>query len=182
MPDFIKYSRQPDTTVTNIATHDRESVTPELSQLEFDNQLEGVKRQHRGVKLAIAQAELAKDRHNLRAKLIEVGTAEIGVEIARQNFHVQAYKLIEVRANAAIAQDNASAKVKEWAFNQDGIRNKLEAIDLQVKQSHAELEAKSTAYSFKGLSSLGLGASPNAVAPAVTTDSSTATRSRKKAS
>jgi len=180
MPDFIKYSRQPDTTVTNIAPHDRESITPELSQLEFDNQLEGVKRQHRGVKLAIAQAELAKDRHNLRAKLIEVGTAELGVAIARQNFHVQAYKLIEVRANAAIAQDNASAKVKEWAFNQDGIRNRLESLDLQVKQSQAELGAKSEAFSFKGLSSFGSSA-PKAVAPAVTTDSSSKT-ARKKAS
>jgi|GEM_PF-1221211 len=183
MPELIRYSKQPDTTVTNIVPHDRESVTPELSQLEFDNQLEGVKRQHRGVKLAIAQAELAKDRHNLRAKLIEVGTAEIGVEIARQNFHVQAYKLIEVRANAAIAQDNAGAKVKEWAFNQDGIRNRLESLDLQVKQSQAELGAKSEAFSFKGLSGLAAKVTnaTKAVAPAVTTDSSTS-RSRKQAS
>lgn len=182
MPDYSRYSKQPDTTVTAIAPHDRDAVTAALSQLEFDNQLEGVKRQHRGVKLAIAQAELQKDRHILRAKLIEVGTAAIGVELARQNFHVQAYKLIEVRANAAIAQDNASAKVKEWAFNQDGIRHKLEALDLQGQQAHAELGAKSEAFSFKGLSSLGLGASAPAAAPTVTTDASTATRARKKAS
>lgn len=180
MPAFIKYSKQPDTTVTNIAAHDREAVTPELSQLEFDHQLEGVKRQHRGVKLAIAQAELQKDRHNLRAKLIEVGTAEIGVEIARQAFHTQAYKLIEARATAAIAQDNAGAKVKEWAFNQDGIRNRLEALDLGIKQSQAELEVKNNAFSFKGLSSL-VASATKAVAAAVTTDSSTS-RSRKKAS
>ncbi len=180
MPDYIKYSKQPDTTVTAIATHDREAVTPELSQLEYETQLEGVKRQHRGVKLAIAEAELAKDRHNLRAKLIEVGTAAIGVEIARQTFHTQAHKLIEARATAAIAQDNAASKVKEWAFNQDGIRYKLEALDLGIKQSQAELETKSNAFSFKGLSSMAATAT-KAVAAAVTTDSSTS-RSRKKAS
>ena len=179
MPEFIKYSKQPDTTAPSIATHDREAVTPELSQLEYETQLEGVKRKHRGVKLAIAEAELAKDRHNLRAKLIEVGTAEIGVEIARQNFHTQAYKLIEARASAAISQDNAGSKVKEWAFNQDGIRNKLESLDLQIKQSHAELESKTNAFSFKGLSSLPTAAT-RAVAAAVA-DTSSTTRSRKKA-
>jgi len=180
MPEFIKYSRQPDTTVTNIAPHDREAVTPELSALEYETQLEGVKRQQRGVKLAIAQAELAKDRHNLRAKLIEVGTAEIGVEIARHTFQTQAYKLIEARATSAIAQDNAASKVKEWAFNQEGIRHKLEAMDLGIQQSRAELETKSNAFSFKGLS--GFATAPTkAVAPAVSTDSSTS-RARKKAS
>ncbi|PSB26652.1 hypothetical protein [Stenomitos frigidus] len=180
MPELIRYSKQPDTTVTNIVPHDRESVTPELSALEFETQLEGVKRQQRGVKLAIAQAELAKDRHVLRAKLIEVGTAEIGVELARQAFHTQAYKLIEARATAAIAQDNAGAKVKEWAFNQDGIRNRLEALDLGIKQSQAELEVKNSAFSFKGLSGLAAKVT-NAVSAAVTTDSSTS-RSRKQAS
>jgi membrane protease subunit (stomatin/prohibitin family) len=179
MPDYIKYSKQPDTTAPSIATHDREQVTPELSALEYETQLEGVKRQHRGVKLAIAEAELAKDRHNLRAKLIEVGTAAIGVEIARHTFQTQAYKLIEARATSAIAQDNAASKVKEWAFNQDGIRNKLEAMALGLKQSHAELETKTNAFSFKGLS--GFATAPTkAVAPAVA-DSSTS-RARKKAS
>lgn len=180
MPDLIRYSKQPDTTAPSITTHDREQVTLELSALEYEAQVEGVKRKHRGVKLAISEAELAKDRHVLRAKLIEVGTAEIGVEIARHTFHTQAYKLIEARATSAISQDNAASKVKEWAFNQDGIRNRLEALDLGVQQSRAELETKTSAFSFKGLS--GFATAPTkAVAPAVSTDSST-TRSRKKAS
>jgi len=179
MPDYIKYSQQPDTTVTSLATHDREPVTPELSALEYENQLEGVKRQHRGVKLAIAEAELAKDRHNLRAKLIEVGTAAIGVEIARQTFQTQAHKLIEARATAAIAQDNAAAKVKEWAFNQEGIRSKLEAMDLGIKQTHAELETKSNAFSFKGLS--GFGATATKAVAAAVADTSSTTRTRRKA-
>ena len=180
MPEFIKYSKQPDTTAPSIATHDREQVTPELSALEYETQLEGVKRQHRGVKLAIAEAELAKDRHNLRAKLIEVGTAAIGVEIARQTFQTQAYKLIEARATSAIAQDNAAAKVKEWAFNQEGIRHKLEALDLGIKQTHAELETKSNAFSFKGLS--GFATAPTKAVAAAVADTSSTTRARKKAS
>ena len=134
MPRFT-YASNPDESRPNLAPHLVQPRTSELTEAEFSRALEQVKRQHRGVKLAIAQADLEKDRYVLQSKRIEVGIAAIHVESTKQDFYAAGFNLIGKRANAATTQDNAAFAVSAWGYNQDTIKQKIQGLHTQVQEA-----------------------------------------------
>ena len=150
MPRFT-YSASPDESRPSIAPYLVQPRTADLSESEFNSQLEQVKRQHRGVKLAIAQAEHEKDRYVLQSKRIEVGIAAINVESVKQDFYAAGFKLIEKRANAASAQDNAAYAVSAWGYNQDSIKQKIQGLHLQVQEATQKNLDKSDDLKLRGV-------------------------------
>ena len=150
MPRFT-YSPTPDESRPSLAPYLVQPRTSDLSESEFNSQLEQVNRQHRGVKLAIAEAEHEKDRYVLQSKRIEVGIAAINVESVKQDFYSTGFKLIEKRASAASAQDNAAYAVSAWGYNQDSIKQKIQDLHLQVQEATQKNLDKSDDLKLRGV-------------------------------
>ena len=135
MRRMVKYSPSPDESRPSLNAHLVTPRTRELSETEFNTELERLKRQQRGVKLAIAEAELEKERINLTQKRVEVGIAKVNLESTKCDFLAAAHKLVEKRARVAIASDNAQSALSEWSMNQDAIREKVQSIHLSVQEA-----------------------------------------------
>lgn len=131
----MRLSPSPDENRPSLSAHLVVPKTRELSESEFTRELESVKRKHRGVKLAIAEAELEKDRVMLQIKRLEIGIAKVNLEGTKQDFLAAAHKLVEKRARAAIAFDNAASAVSEHRMNQETIREKIIALHLSVQEA-----------------------------------------------
>jgi hypothetical protein len=131
----MKLSAAPDESRESVQPYLVAPRTRELGEKEFATELESVKRQQRGVKLAIAEAELEKDKVLLQIKRVEVGIAKLNLEGTKVDFLTAAYKLVEKRAKGAIAQDAAQAAVSEWRLNQDAVRERITGIHLAVQES-----------------------------------------------
>jgi hypothetical protein len=114
----------------------------ELNETEFNDETERIKRQQRGVKTAIAESELEKDRITLTQKRIEVGIAKINLESTKCDFLAAAHKLVEKRARVAVAHDNAQSAVSEWSLNQEAIREKVQSLHLSVQEATQKNEDK----------------------------------------
>lgn len=145
------YTAAPNETAPSIAPYLVTPRTEPLTEAEFNRQLEQIKQQHRGVKLAIAEAELEKDRQVLQSKRIEVGIAAIHVEAAKQDFYAAGFKLIEKRANHAMNQDNAAFAITAWEYNQDSIRQKIQGLHLQVQEVTQKNTDKQADLKLKGM-------------------------------
>lgn len=151
MRQRLKFSPAPDESRPSLNAH---LVTPrmrELSESELTTHLERLKRQQRGVKLAIAEAELEKDRITLTQKRVEVGIAKVNLESTKCDFLAAAHKLVEKRARGAIAHDNAQAAVSEWSLNQDAIREKVQSIHLSVQEATQKNLEKEDDLRLKGM-------------------------------
>ncbi|MBD2094248.1 hypothetical protein H6F90_03685 [Trichocoleus sp. FACHB-591] len=135
MRRMVKYSPSPDESRPSLNAHLVTPRTRELSETELNTELERLKRQQRGVKLAIAEAELEKERISLTQKRVEVGIAKVNLESTKCDFLAAAHKLVEKRARVAIASDNAQSALSEWSMNQDAIREKVQSIHLSVQEA-----------------------------------------------
>ncbi len=135
MRRMVRFSPSPDESLPSLNAHLVAPRTREFSEAEFNTALERVKRQHRGVKLAIAEAEQEKDRIVLTQKRVEVGIAKINLEGSKVDFLGAAHKLVEKRARTAMSSDNAQSAIAEWSLNQDAIREKIQGIHLAVQES-----------------------------------------------
>jgi hypothetical protein len=150
MPQFT-YSATPDESRPSLAPYLVQPQTPELTEADFTRDLEQVKRQHRGVKLAIAQAEHEKTATFSRASGSKLGIAAIHVESTKQDFYAAGFKLIEKRASAASAQDNAAFAVSAWGYNQDSIKQKIQGLHLQVQEASQKNLDKSDDLKLRGV-------------------------------
>ncbi|MEX0272051.1 DUF2252 family protein [Leptolyngbyaceae cyanobacterium UHCC 1019] len=126
------YSQRPSSHRPFITPYQKRPQIRHLTEVEFQVALEQVKREHRGVMLAIAQGELSRDYHVLDQRLIEVGIAEVGVEMTKQDFSMVVNKLIQKRFQAAMAFDDAAAAPFEWDLHRQGIAAKLAAMQMKV--------------------------------------------------
>jgi len=135
MKRMIRYSPAPDESLPSLNSHLVVPRTRELTESAFSTELERVKRQHRGVKLAIAEAEHEKDKIVLQQKRVEIGIAKVSLESSKQDFLTAAHKLVEKRARSAIASDNAQSAVAEWSMNQDAIKEKIQGIHIAVQEA-----------------------------------------------
>lgn len=146
----MRLSAAPDENRPSIASHLVVPRTRELSETEFSHAIEQVKRKQRGVKLAIAEAELEKDRIVLQQKRIEIGIVKLNLEGAKVDFLAAAHKLVEKRARGAIAQDGATSAVSEWRLNQEAIREKITGLHLSVQESEQKNVEKADDMRLKG--------------------------------
>ena len=136
----------------------RESIQPylvaprirSLSEKDLATELERVAIQQRGVKLAIAEADLEKNKIALQGKRVEVGIAKLNLEGTEQDFLTAAYKLIEKRARTAISQDAAQSAVSEWRLNQDAVREKITGIHLSVQEAEQKNVEKASDMKLRG--------------------------------
>ena len=136
----------------------RESIQPylvaprirSLSEKDLATELERVAIQQRGVKLAIAEADLEKNKIALQGKRVEVGIAKLNFEGTEQDFLTAAYKLIEKRARTAISQDAAQSAVSEWRLNQDAVREKITGIHLSVQEAEQKNVEKASDMKLRG--------------------------------
>lgn len=147
----IRYSPAPDETRPSLNAH---LVTPrlrEFNETEYNNELERLKRQQRGVKYAIAQAELEKDRITLSQRRVELGISKISLESTQCDFLAAAHKLVEKRARVAMAHDNAQASISEWSLNQDAIRQKVQSIHLSVQEATQKNQEKEQDFRMRGM-------------------------------
>lgn len=162
------FAQRPSTHRPSISSYQKQPSIRPLTEAQFQVALETVKREHRGVQLAIAQAELARDYHVLDQRLIEVGIAEVGVEITQLDFAIVANKLIQKRFQAAMAFDDAAAAPIEWNLHQQGISAKLAAMQMKVDSADQKNLDDQEILSLRGLISQfanygnpGMGASLN---------------------
>ncbi len=146
----MKLSAAPDQHRPSIQPHLVNSPIRELSESAFSTELEKVKSQQRGVKLAIAQSELEKDKVLLTQKRVEVGIAKLNLEGTKVDFLSAAHKLVEKRARGAIAHDNAQAAVTEWRLSQESIREKVMGIHLTVQELQQKNLEKTSDMKLKG--------------------------------
>lgn len=151
MKRMVRYSPAPDESLSSVNAHLVMPRTRELSESEFSTELERVKRQQRGVKLAISEAEHEKDRIVLQQKRVEVGIAKVNLESTQQDFLVAAHKLVEKRARTAIASDNARSAVAEWGINQDSIRERIQGLHLSVQEAQHKNQEKQDDLQLKGM-------------------------------
>jgi hypothetical protein len=127
------FSIKPNTNlVPKLKTYTKRPPIQHLTEGDFQVALETVKREHRGVQLAIAKAELQRDYHVLDQRLIEVGIAEVGVKIAQEDFAIAVNSLIQKGFQAAMAFDKAAAAPFEWRLHQETISNKLAAMEMKA--------------------------------------------------
>lgn len=159
------YSQRPSSHRPAITPYQKRPQIKHLTQAEFQVALETMQREHRGVQLAIAKAELSRDYHVLDQRLLEVGIAEVGVEIARLDFSVVASKLIQKRFQAAMAFDDAAAAPLEWNLHQQGIAAKLAAMQMKLDSTDQKNLDDEEIFKLRGLisqfanySSAGVGA------------------------
>ena len=146
----MKLSAAPDETRESIQPHLVAPRTRSLSEKDLATELERVASQQRGVKLAIAEAELEKNKIALQAKRVEVGIAKLNLESTKNDFLTAAYKLVEKRARTAISQDGAQAAVSEWRLNQDAVREKITGIHLSVQESEQKNVEKASDMKLRG--------------------------------
>ncbi len=147
----MRLSAAPDENRESIQPHLVAPKTRSLSEKDLATELERVASQQRGVKLAIAEAELEKSKIALQAKRVEVGIAKLNLEGTKQDFLTAAYKLVEKRARTAIAQDAAQSAVSEWRLNQDSVREKITGIHLSVQESEQKNLEKASDMKLRGL-------------------------------
>ncbi len=152
MKRMVRYAPAPDEARPSLNAHLVAPRTRELSETEFSTDLERVKRQHRGVKLAIAEAEHEKDKVVLVQKRVEIGIAKVNLEGAKCDFLTAAHKLVEKRARVAIASDNAQSAVAEWGMNQDAIREKIHGLHLSVQAAEQKNLDQQEDLQLKGMS------------------------------
>lgn len=145
------YSPSPDESRPSLNAHLVTPLTRDLSETQLNSELERLKRQQRGVKLAIAEAELEKDRIALTQKRMEVGIAKVNLESTKCDFLAAAHKLVEKRARVAIASDNAQSAISEWSLNQDAIREKVQSIHLSVQEATQKNQDKEDDLRLRGL-------------------------------
>ena len=146
----MKLSAAPDQTRESIQPHLVAPRTRSLSEKDLATELEAVASQQRGVKLAIAEAALEKDKILLQAKRVEIGIAKLNLEGTKQDFLTAAYKLVEKRARSAISQDSAQSAVSEWRLNQDAVREKITGIHLSVQESEQKKLEKASDMKLRG--------------------------------
>lgn len=151
MRRMVKYSPSPDESRPSLNAHLVAPRTRELSETDLSSDLERLKRQQRGVKLAIAEAELEKDRITLTQKRVEVGIAKVNLESSKCDFLAAAHKLVEKRARVAIASDNAQSAISEWSLNQDAIREKVQGIHLAVQEATQKNQDKEDDLRMRGM-------------------------------
>jgi hypothetical protein len=147
----VRYSPAPDESRPSVNAHTVTPRTRDLSEPDFSTALEQIKRQHRGVKLAIAEAELTKDRIVLQQKHVEIGIARVNLQSTQQDFLTAAHRLVEKRARTAIAHDNAQAAVAEWGMGQDAIRHKIQGLHLSVQEAQHKNQEKRDDLQLKGM-------------------------------
>lgn len=147
----VHYSSSPDESRPSLNAHLVTPRTRELSEPELTSALERLKRQQRGVKLAIAEAELEKDRITLTQKRVEVGIAKVNLESTQCDFLAAAHKLVEKRARGAIAHDNAQSAISEWSLNQEAIREKVHSIHLSVQEATQKNQDKEDDLRLRGI-------------------------------
>jgi hypothetical protein len=146
----MKLSPAPDENRESVQQYLVAPRTRSLSEKDLATELEAVAMQLRGVKLAIAEAELEKNKVLLKAKRVDIGIAKLNLESTKQDFLIAAYKLVEKRARAAIAQDAAQSAVSEWRLNQDAVREKITGIHLQVQESEQKNVEKASDMKLRG--------------------------------
>ena len=159
------YSQRPSSHPPSITPYQKRPQIRHLTEAEFQVALETVKREHRGVQLAIAQAELARDYHVLDQRLIEIGIAEVGVEMTKQDFSIVVNKLIQKRFQAAMVFDDAAAAPFEWDLHRQGISAKLSAMQMKIDSTDQKnlddqeiLKLRGLISQFANYSTAGLGA------------------------
>jgi len=148
---MVRYSPAPDESMPSLNAALVVPRTQDLSESEFNSEVERVKRQQRGVKLAIAKVELEKDRVTLQTRQVELGTAKIKIESAKQDFLTAGYQLVAKRAQTAIAADNAQSAVAEWGLNQDAIRTKISGLNLSVQEAQFKHKEKKESLQMSGM-------------------------------
>ncbi|MGG6297758.1 hypothetical protein ACQ4M4_25475 [Leptolyngbya sp. AN02str] len=147
----IRYSPSPDELRPSIAPHLITPKTRELNEVEFAAATERIKRQQRGIKLAIAESELEKERITLTQKRVEIGIAKLNLDATKCDFLAAAHKLVEKRARTAIAHDNAQSAISEWSLNQDAIREKVQSIHLSVQEASHKNQDKENDLRLRGM-------------------------------
>lgn len=146
----MRLSAAPDENRESIQPYLVAPKTRSLSEKDLATELERVASQQRGVKLAIAEAELEKNKVLLQSKRVEVGIAKLNLEGTKNDFLIAAYKLVEKRARAAIAQDAAQSAVSEWRLNQDAVREKITGIHLSLQESEQKNLEKASDMKLRG--------------------------------
>jgi len=150
MKRMVRYSPAPDESRPSVNAHLVTPRTRELSESDLSTELERVKRQHRGAKLAIAEAEHEKDKIVLQQKRVEIGIAKVNLESTKQDFLAAAHKLVEKRARTAIASDNAHSAIAEWGMNQDSIRERIQGLHLSVQEAQHKNQEKKEDLQLRG--------------------------------
>jgi len=141
----ITFSSAVDEQAPSITPHLTEPSTQELTETDFQQKLEGIQRQLRGVKLATAQQELETAKVVLQQKRVEHGTAQINFEVSKETFLTTGQKLVQARIKTAMSQDTTKGLLKEWGLQQDSIRQRIKGIDIQVSTAEAQNTEKKTA-------------------------------------
>lgn len=140
-----------DETRPSLTTYQVKTPNGELSEKDYQEQVEGIKRLRRGVQIEIEKVGLKTDRIKLEQANIDHGIAKIGLETKKENFLAASYSLVSARAKTATEADKAAGSVAEWKLNQQSISAKVQSLYYSVTEATDKNESKRATVQAQGV-------------------------------